>query len=112
MVRRAVWDEVGGLNEAELSVAFNDVDFCLRVMAKGYRNVWTPHAELYHDESRSRGSDEASEKATRFRNECAAMLRYWGARLEHDPYYSPHLTLIREDYSLSLASTIPARGAA
>jgi len=113
VVRRAVWDEVGGLNEAELSVAFNDVDFCLRVLAKGYRNVWTPHAELYHDESRSRGSDEASEKAARFRNECEAMVRHWGPLLKRDPYYSPHLTLIREDYSLSLSNApIPARGAA
>jgi O-antigen biosynthesis protein len=113
VVRRAIWDEVGGLNEAELSVAFNDVDFCLRVRAKGYRNVWTPHAELYHDESRSRGSDEASEKAARFRNECEAMLRHWGALLKRDPYYSPHLTLIREDYSLSLlgAPAVPSRGA-
>jgi GT2 family glycosyltransferase len=114
VVRRAVWDEVGGLNEAELSVAFNDVDFCLRVMAKGYRNLWTPHAELYHDESRSRGSDEASEKAARFRGECEAMLRYWGPLLKRDPYYSPHLTLIREDYSLSLpgASAVSTRGVA
>ena len=107
VVRRAVWDEVGGLNEAELSVAFNDVDFCLRVMAKGYRNVWTPHAELYHDESRSRGSDEALEKAARFRKECEVMRRCWGALLERDPYYSPHLTLIREDYSLSLSGAPP-----
>jgi len=114
VVRRAIWDEVGGLNDAELSVAFNDVDFCLRVRAKGYRNVWTPHAELYHDESRSRGSDEASEKAARFRNECEAMLRHWGALLQRDPYYSPHLTLLREDYSLSLpgALAVPSRGAA
>lgn len=113
VVRRAIWDEVGGLNEAELSVAFNDVDFCLRVRATGYRNVWTPHAELYHDESRSRGSDEASEKAARFRKECEVMRKHWGPLLERDPYYSPHLTLIREDYSLSLASApIAARGAA
>jgi GT2 family glycosyltransferase len=107
VVRRTIWDEVGGLNEAELPVAFNDVDFCLRVMAKGYRNVWTPHAELYHDESRSRGSDEASEKAARFRSECEVMLRDWGPLLKRDPYYSPHLTLIREDYSLSLSSAPP-----
>jgi O-antigen biosynthesis protein len=114
VVRRAIWEEVGGLNDAELSVAFNDVDFCLRVRAKGYRNVWTPHAELYHDESRSRGSDEASEKAARFRNECAVMLRNWGPLLKRDPYYSPHLTLIREDYSLSLpgAPEGPSEGAA
>jgi O-antigen biosynthesis protein len=113
VVRHAIWNEVGGLNETELSVAFNDVDFCLRVMAKGYRNVWTPHAELYHDESRSRGSDEASEKAVRFRNECEVMRRQWGPLLKRDPYYNPHLTLIREDYSLSLASApILARGSA
>ncbi|HEX2869672.1 MAG TPA: glycosyltransferase, partial [Polyangiaceae bacterium] len=113
VVRRAIWEEVGGLNDAELSVAFNDVDFCLRVLAKGYRNLWTPHAELYHDESRSRGSDEASEKAARFRNECEAMLRHWGELLKRDPYYSPHLTLTREDYSLSLpgASPLSSRGA-
>lgn len=114
VVRRAIWDEVGGLNEAELSVAFNDVDFCLRVRAKGYRNVWTPHAELYHDESRSRGSDEAPEKAARFQSECEVMRRHWGPLLERDPYYSPHLTLVREDYSLSLlgAQAVPSRGAA
>lgn len=114
VVRRAIWDEVGGLNEAELSVAFNDVDFCLRVRAKGYRNVWTPHAELYHDESRSRGSDETPEKAARFRSECEVMRRHWGPLLERDPYYSPHLTLVREDYSLSLlgAQAVPSRGAA
>lgn len=107
VVRRDVWDEVGGLNETELPVAFNDVDFCLRVMAKGYRNVWTPHAELYHDESRSRGSDEAPEKAARFRSECEVMRRYWGPLLQRDPYYSPHLTLVREDYSLRLPTTAP-----
>lgn len=114
VVRRDIWDEVGGLNEAELAVAFNDVDFCLRVMAKGYRNVWTPHAELYHDESRSRGSDEAPEKAARFDKECEVMQQRWGPLLKRDPYYSPHLTLIREDYSLSLLGSVPvsSRGAA
>ena len=82
-------------------------------MANGYRNVWTPHAELYHVESRSRGSDEAPEKAARFQKECEVMRRLWGPLLKRDPYYSPHLTLIREDYSLSLTSApIAARGAA
>jgi O-antigen biosynthesis protein len=107
VVRRAIWDEVGGMNHADFSVAFNDVDFCVRVMTKGYRNVWTPHAELYHYESRSRGSDETPEKAARFRSECEAMRRLWAPILDRDPYYSPHLTLTREDYSLSLPSATP-----
>jgi GT2 family glycosyltransferase len=102
VVRRQVWDEVGGLDEAELAVAFNDVDFCLRVMAAGYRNVWTPHAELYHHESKSRGSDETPQKAARFRSEREVMLRRWGPLLKRDPYYSPHLSRAREDYSLGL----------
>ncbi len=102
VVRRQVWDEVGGFDEAELAVAFNDVDFCLRVMAAGYRNLWTPHAELYHYESKSRGSDETPEKAARFRAEREVMLRRWGPLLERDPYYSPHLSLVREDYSRAL----------
>ncbi len=102
VVRRQIWDEVGGLDEAELSVAFNDVDFCLRVMTAGYRNVWTPHAELYHHESKSRGSDETPEKAARFRGEREVMLQRWGPLLSRDPFYSPHLSRVREDYSLGL----------
>jgi GT2 family glycosyltransferase len=106
VVRRQVWDEVGGLDERELSVAFNDVDFCLRVMAAGYRNLWTPHAELYHYESKSRGSDETPEKAARFRAEREVMLRRWGPLLERDPYYSPHLSLVREDFSRALPEAL------
>lgn len=106
VVRRQVWDEVGGLDEAELSVAFNDVDFCLRVMAAGYRNIWTPHAELYHYESKSRGSDETPEKAARFRAEREVMLRRWGPLLKRDPYYSPHLSLEREDFSRALPEAL------
>lgn len=93
MVRRAVYQEVGGLNERDLAVAFNDVDFCMRVEERGYRNVWTPFAELYHHESASRGSDRSGEKAMRFRRETEYMQRRWGARLYNDRYWNPNLAL-------------------
>lgn len=101
LIRRDVFDEVGGLDES-LTVAFNDVDFCLRVRAAGYLNLWTPFAELIHHESVSRGRDLTPSKAKRFADEYATMQRRWGAELLSDPYYSPHLTYDREDFSLRL----------
>lgn len=101
LIRREVFDEVEGLDES-MTVAFNDVDFCLRVRAAGYLNVWTPFAELIHHESVSRGRDLTPAKARRFAGEYAAMQRRWGAQLLSDPYYSPHLTYDREDFSLRL----------
>ena len=100
-IRREVFDAVGGLDE-ELTVAFNDVDFCLKVRAAGYRNLWTPFAELIHHESASRGRDLTPVKARRFADEYATMQRRWGAQLLNDPYYSPHLTYDRENSSLRL----------
>ena len=101
VVRREVFDAVGGLDEG-LTVAFNDVDFCLKVRAAGYLNLWTPFAELIHHESASRGRDLTPAKARRFAAEYATMQRRWGAQLLNDPYYSPHLTYDREDFSLRL----------
>jgi glycosyltransferase involved in cell wall biosynthesis len=101
LVRKAVFDEVGGLDQAGLPVAFNDVDLCLKVKEAGYRNLWTPFAELYHHESVSRGSDEAPEKRERFLGECAVMYARWEKELANDPYYNPNLTRQREDFSLS-----------
>ena len=100
VVRKDVYQEVGGLNERDLTVAYNDVDFCLRVRAAGYSNVWTPFAELYHLESLSRGSDRSAEKARRYENEVAYMHRHWDLR--SDPYYSVHLTRLREDFSIAV----------
>ena len=80
-------------------MAFNDVDFCLKLRAAGLRNVWTPHAELYHHESVSRGADDTPAKAERFRREVARMRERWGARLAHDPAYNAYMTLEREDMS-------------
>lgn len=101
VIRRSVFDAVGGYDE-ELAVAFNDVDFCLKVRAAGYLNLWTPFAELIHHESVSRGRDLTPAKAKRFAGEYATMQRRWGAALLSDPYYSPHLTYDREDSSLRL----------
>lgn len=92
VVRRSTYLEVGGLDE-RLAVAFNDVDFCLRLRASGLRNVWTPFAELIHHESASRGRDDSEEKAKRFQGEVALMEARWGASLRTDPAYNPNLSL-------------------
>ena len=97
-VRREIYDAQGGLDES-LAVAFNDVDFCLRVREAGYHNVFTPFAELYHHESVSRGVEDNPEKQRRFALEIARMQERWGKTLVADPYYSPNLSMKKEDYS-------------
>jgi O-antigen biosynthesis protein len=102
VVRKSVYFEVGGLDEKELKVAFNDVDFCLKVRRAGYRNVWSPFAELVHHESASRGSDYAPAKAMRSATEANVIFRRWGQKLFNDPYYSPNLTYERHDSSVRM----------
>lgn len=99
VIRKAIYQEAGGLDEVNLKVAFNDVDFCLKVRELGYRNVWTPYAELYHHESATRGYEETPEKRRRFAEEAGYMKARWGDLLLNDPAYSPNLTLDREDFS-------------
>ena len=101
MVRKSLYDALGGLDEA-FAVALNDVDFCLRIRDKGYLNVFTPFAELYHFESASRGSDAAdSQKAARYEEESALFRGRWKELLaKGDPYYNPNFSLDRSDYSL------------
>ncbi len=106
VVRKALYLEVGGLDET-LTVAFNDVDFCLKVRQAGYRNVWTPYAELFHHEVLSRGYEDTRERRRRFAKEIAFMKEKWGDALDADPFYSPHLTREREDFSIRLHK--PAR---
>ncbi|OYD82297.1 hypothetical protein CHT98_21315 (plasmid) [Azospirillum brasilense] len=101
VTRKAVFDEVGGLDDRNLAVAFNDVDFCLRLREAGYLVVWTPFAELYHLESASRGPDTAPDKVQRFNAEADYMSRRWGDRMARDPYYNPNLTLDTEDLGLA-----------
>jgi GT2 family glycosyltransferase/glycosyltransferase involved in cell wall biosynthesis/predicted nucleic acid-binding Zn-ribbon protein len=101
VIRREVFQQVGGLDET-LKVAFNDVDFCLKVRAAGYRNLWTPYAELYHHESASRGKEDTLEKRDRFRGEVDYVMKKWGEEaLQNDPAYNSNLTLTINDFTLS-----------
>jgi GT2 family glycosyltransferase len=101
LLRRSVFEEIGGFDETNLAVAFNDVDLCLRLREKGYRIVWTPFAELYHWESVSRGSDLAPEQIERFRREMKYLTERWRAVIAYDPYYNPNLTVEGEDFDLA-----------
>lgn len=101
MCRREVFEQVGGFEE-DLAIAFNDVDFCFKILEQGYRNVYLPHVLLYHHESKSRGYEDTPQKQARFQQEIFYMQRKWKKIIDHDPCYSPHLTKLREDYSLNL----------
>jgi O-antigen biosynthesis protein len=100
-VRRDLYREIGGFDE-RLAVAFNDVDFCLRLREAGYRNLLVPSAVLVHHESATRGLDQDGAKRKRFLAEVATMRQRWGALLDGDPCYSPHLSLDHDDYSIRL----------
>jgi GT2 family glycosyltransferase len=101
LVRRDTYLAVGGLDERRLAVAFNDVDFCLRLRERGYRNVWTPHALLYHHESVSRGTDDDPRKAARFSSEADYIRWRWERVIRNDPAYNPNLTLNSENFDLA-----------
>ncbi len=100
MIPRHVFDEVNGLDEL-FKVSLNDIDLCMRIRKKGYNIVWTPYAELYHYESKSRGYEDTPEKRKRFNNEVDLFKERWKKELEEgDPYYNPNLTLERPDCSI------------
>ena len=100
MVRRDVYEQVGGLNE-QYAVALNDVDFCLRVRRAGYLNVFTPYSLWHHYESRSRGYEDTPEKKARFRKEIDRFRADWGQAVdEGDPYYNCNLSVDREPFTL------------
>jgi hypothetical protein len=84
---------MGGLDEANLAVDYNDIDFCLRVRRAGYRVIWTPHAQLFHHESATRGQQRPSSQQQRYEREVTYMRATWGAWLHNDPAYNPNLTL-------------------
>ena len=100
-VEKEIYQRVGGLNDSDLKVAFNDVDFCLKVKSLGLRNIWTPYAMLYHHESISRGQEDTHEKKVRFNREVLYMQERWGELLSSDPAYNKNLTLVHEDFSLA-----------
>ena len=94
VVRKELFERFGGLDEIHLKVALNDVDFCLRLVQAGFKNVWTPYAELYHHESASRGYDHLTpEKLERNLMEIECFVDRWGEFLTSDPAYSPNLSL-------------------
>ena len=100
MVKRSAFDQVGGLTE-ELAVAFNDIDFCMKLRNAGYLIVYNPYAELYHYESKSRGLEDTPEKVARFNKEIQIFERRWPDIMrDGDPYYNPNLTLKSQDFSL------------
>ncbi|WP_167062354.1 glycosyltransferase [Burkholderia sp. Ax-1719] len=101
VIKRQLYESVGGLNETDLKVACNDIDFCLRVREAGFTNIWTPFAELYHHESTSRGFDVTPEKLLRSRREAGYMEERWGTVLLSDPAYSVNLSLESEDCDLA-----------
>lgn len=102
LVKKAIYEKVGGLDEHQLTIAFNDVDFCLKVQQAGYRNLWTPNAELYHYESKSRGKEDTPQKKAREQGEISYMKKKWAALIAADPYYNPNLTRLREDFSINI----------
>jgi O-antigen biosynthesis protein len=100
VVRKSVYEAVGGLNETDLVVALNDVDFCLKLLDAGLRNVFTPFAVLYHHESISRGRNDSKLKQQVFMKEFNYVAQNWRRYIANDPCYNPNLTLQFEDFSL------------
>lgn len=101
MVKKSLYLQVGGLDEQHLPVAFNDVDFCLRLRERGCLNVFTPYCELYHHESKTRGYEDTPQKQRRFAEETAYMQKRHATILRAgDPYYNPNLPLDREDFGM------------
>jgi len=101
MVSKALYEELGGLDES-FTVALNDVDFCLRVREKGLLNIFTPFAELYHYESKSRGSDKKDDRAVRYQQESDRFRVKWADALaKGDPYYNPNFSLDHSDFTVN-----------
>jgi GT2 family glycosyltransferase len=102
LVRKAVFDEVGGLDE-QFPFDFNDADFCLKLLERGYRNVWTPDACLLHHESQTRGTAMNPERHEQFQRDSKVFWARWGERFRaSDPYFSPHFRLDRQTYELKV----------
>jgi len=110
VISKEIFLQIGGFDAENLAIAFSDVDFCLRVIKAGHRNVWTPYSVLYHHESATRGEDDTKEKQARFAAEIEYMNSRWGDLLRDDPAYSPNLTLTAEDFSLAWPPRLKAVG--
>ena len=100
--RRELYEEVGYMDENDFKVAFNDVDFCLKLMEKGYRNLYIPYVELYHYESKSRGYEYSKEKEERFNREAENFKRKWKKYIDYDPYYNINFTRKTCNYDIDV----------
>ncbi|NVD39804.1 glycosyltransferase [Ensifer sp. HO-A22] len=101
LTRKSLWARLGGMDEDNLTVAFNDVDYCVKVVRQaGMKIIWTPDSAMLHRESVSRGADNTPEKLRRFAREEKTVYERWGAILQNDPYHNPNLSLITEDLVL------------
>lgn len=98
---RQVYRSLGGLEETQLAVAYNDVDYCLRVREAGFKVIYAPHAELIHHESVSRGREDTPDKRLRFQNEKRYMVTRWGEQLACDKAYNPNLTIDGETFAVA-----------
>ena len=105
VIRRSVFEQVQGFDAGNLAVNYNDVDLCLRLMAAGYRNLFCPDAVLIHHESKSRGVPTETSAYAQWQAERQVMIERWGELLYNDPHYSPHLSLVEENLSISLKPT-------
>ena len=101
-VRKELFEKIGPFDETNLSISFNDIDFCLRLIAAGYRNVWTPFANLIHAESASRGHQPTKKEQAHFVSEATFMQQKWGFELLHDPAYNPNLSLNLPGFELAV----------
>lgn len=107
MIRKKLYHQVGGMDADHLAVAFNDVDFCLRIHQKGYSNLFLPTVEMVHYESFTRGKEITPAQQQRVQREIETMQKRWGARLLQDPFYNPNLTLDAEDFFLKFPPFTP-----
>lgn len=99
VVKQSIYKQLNGLNSLDLTVGWNDIDFCLRVKEAGYENIWTPHAQLLHHESATRGQDISPEKRARAEKEYRYMQKRWGQKMNVDVAYNPNLTDAYDDFS-------------
>jgi GT2 family glycosyltransferase len=105
LMRRDAFQALNGFNE-DLSVAFNDVDLCVRLRNAGWRIIWTPQVELIHHESATLGRHDSPERQTQFRREVKLMRDLWGAELDSDPFYNPNLSLQTNRFTLAFPPRI------
>ena len=107
VLRKSVFEEMGGLDENKFAVAYNDVDLCLKIVSAGYRIVWTPYAQLYHHESASRGKATTAHDRKRDSREGDALRQQWAKRISSDPNLNPNISIAHADYRPAFPPRVP-----